>query len=76
VFDPSRTASSAIQACTATSAIGVWINRAGGETEQPQTTWSPEDARWRLRAPDLFTLRNSLNPPVLPGGRNRYCLPQ
>src|ERR687897_824186 len=27
---------------------------AGGETEQPSTKRSPENARWRLRALDLF----------------------
>src|SRR5215208_70298 len=35
----------------------MWANRAGGETEQPPTKRSPDDARWwRLRALDLFTL--------------------
>jgi hypothetical protein len=38
----------------------VWTNRAGGETEQPPTERSPDDARWRFRAPDLSTVRNSL----------------
>ena len=34
----------------------VWTNRAGGETEQPPTKRSPDDARWHFRALDLLTL--------------------
>ena len=63
------------QAYIATAAIGVWINKASGETEQPPTETRARNTRDGASGLQIFCSAK-LTPLELPRGRNRYLLPQ